>query len=322
MYQGISRALVTGITGQDGFLSAKMLLTRNVKVLGFSRQFNSRIHLLEKNDPSFSSFVPKRNYFSELKDEILRFRPHLILHWAGPQPKEVEENEVLANRFAESSLCAIFEAASQVRLDQEAVKIMVPGSSEFFHKDGLPKNIESNLRSDTPYARNKILIRSTTKKLSEVHGLSVFFPILYSHDSPLRDRTFLSRQIYDFFLNIQHSYETLRIGPLETMRDWSWAEEVIEIVIFQTLQNVGFKEVVVGHGRLTSIDKMIELFAKSMDLNFHYQSRVIIDSQRVRPQEILGSYPDSESKNTILTSQPPSEWIPKYVRQARTLLSQ
>ena len=315
VYQGSKKALITGISGQDGFLSAKLLLSLDFEVLGYVRQLNERLVTLEKLHPKLSIFVSRYDYFSELNEQIFSFKPNLILHWAAPQPQEVATNEKLAHFFAESSLSAIYGAAKAVASSQSFVKIMVPGSSEIFCKDGLPKNIQSRTIRESPYARNKLLLRSIASDLSEKYKLSTLFPILYSHESPLRKKHFLSHQLCDFFLNFKETERYLRIGPLETMRDWSWAEEVVGIIVHETIQTQKYREIVVGHGKLTSIEELLNLFSESVEILDHYKSRLIIDQNHVAAEELVGSFADAEHPNTILTTLSPREWVPRYLSQ-------
>lgn len=317
VYQGIKRAVITGVGGQDGILSSQLLIYRGYEVIGFTREISREVADFGQLHKNFKIVQCNGSYFNELKRTIQEFKPNLILHWAAPQPKQVSQDEGRAIDFAELSLKAIYEAAAIIKSVDGYIKVLVPGTSEFFAKDGLPKTVFSEVIGKTPYARNKLLFRKLARELASKYQIDTLFPIFYSHDSPLRNRTYLSKQIYYFMQRQKKENVSFSVGPLSTRRDWSWAPEVVSLVVDELHATEGYREIIVGHGKLTSIVELINLFAVEMHIDDDFWLNISIDNSFVPYEELEGSYADPHY--SVLTTLNPVEWVSQYVKTAETL---
>lgn len=306
--------LTTGISGQDGFLCSLHYLKRGYQVVGITKQINQRVRYLQTFRNSFVVINSTSNeYLQTLKTTILQFEPGLILHWASPQPAACEKDIQSSLTFVLRTIECIFESAGALSRLGKKTKVFVPGSSEVFKKDGSGKDVLSLESEKSPYAMLKIEARALCRNMSESVSVDTLFGILFSHESPLREQGFLTRQIFEYLKNAQNE-SPLIVGSLQTARDWSWAIEVIGIIADILEQCAGYTEYVIGSGVLTTLEELINLFSHALGITNFNNVKIEIDSTRVAMSEICGSY--AEGYNVALTSLKPTTWVRKYVELA------
>jgi len=232
-------ALITGVTGQDGSLLARLLLERGYRVTGTMRQARS--------EPGASLW--RLRELGIERHEQLSFRPFELLDATAPRSliDEVQPEEVynLAGRssvgasFGEPLLSLQADGAAPLRWLQAIresgakARFLQTSSSEMFGQPpGTPQDEDTPLRPRTPYGAAKAYAHWMTVSYREVHGLFACSAILYNHESPYRGAEFVTRKITDAVAKIRlGTLDCLHLGWLDARRDWGYAPEYVDAMV-------------------------------------------------------------------------------------------
>ena len=280
----MKRALITGITGQDGSYLAELLLAKGYEVYGLTRRsstpITSRIdHLLDR-----IHLVP-----GDLLDQ-----PSLVEAMEIARPDEVYN--LAAQSFVQTSwnqpvLTAEFTATGVTRM-LEAVKKVAPkarfyqaSSSEMFGKvQAVPQNEETPFYPRSPYGVAKLYGHWITVNYRESFGLHASSGILFNHESPRRGIEFVTRKITYHVALIKHGLANeLRLGNLEAKRDWGFAGDYVE-AMWLMLQQDRPDDYVIATNETHSVKAFVELAFARADLE--WQKYVKIDERFMRPAEV------------------------------------
>ena len=272
----MKRALITGITGQDGSYLAELLLNKGYEVHGIKRRsssFNtSRIdHLYE--DPHFN----QKNFilhYGDLTDStnliriIQDIEPDEIYNLGAQSHVSVsfESPEYTANCDALGTL-RILEAIRILNLTKKT-KFYQASTSELFGKvQETPQNELTSFYPRSPYAAAKIYAYWITVNYREAYNIFACNGILFNHESPRRGETFVTRKITRGLSRIELGLENcLFLGNLDSKRDWGHARDYVEIQ-WLMLQNEYPEDFVVSTGRSESVRKFIEISASKLNWN-------------------------------------------------------
>ena len=278
------RALVTGVTGQDGSYLAELLLEKGYEVHGMVRRSSSdnyeriahlgdriRLHQGDLLDPS------------ALLNLLRSVRPHELYNLAA--------QSFVPTSWAQPSLTGEFTALGVTRL-LEAVRIVDPeirfyqaSSSEMFGKvQEVPQRESTPFYPRSPYAVAKLFGHWITVNYRESFGLHAVSGILFNHESPRRGREFVSRHVSEAVARIKLGLaDTLPIGNQDAHRDWGYAREYVD-VIWRMLQTEKPVDYVIGTGTAHSVREFIaEAFAH---VGLDPADFVRQDPSRLRPAEV------------------------------------
>jgi GDPmannose 4,6-dehydratase len=275
------KALITGITGQDGSYLAEFLLGKGYEVHGIKRRASSfntdRIdHLYQ--DPHERG-VKMHLHYGDMTDAtnliriIQEVQPSEIYNLAAQSHVQVsfETPEFTANADALGTL-RILEAVRILGLDK-ATRIYQASSSEMFGKvQEVPQKETTPFYPRSPYGAAKVYAYWITVNYREAYGMHVSNGILFNHESPVRGETFVTRKITRALARIKEGLQDrLYIGNLHSQRDWGHARDYVE-AMWLMLQQEQPDDFVIASGEQHSVREFIELAAGNLDMDIEWRN--------------------------------------------------
>ncbi len=276
------KALIFGITGQDGSYLAEFLLKKKYSVHGVKRRSSSintfRIdHIYE--DPH----VRSRNFFlhyGDITDStsvskiIERIKPDEIYNLAAQSHVAVsfEVPEYTANADALGAL-RILEAIKFHKLEKKT-KFYQAGTSEMYGKvQETPQNEKTNFYPLSPYGVAKLYAHWITKNYREAYDIFGSNGILFNHESPRRGETFVTEKIIRALVRIKMGKQkNLFLGNLDSKRDWGHARDYVE-AMWKILQQKKPDDYVIATGKQLSIRQFINLVSKKLNMNIAWKGK-------------------------------------------------
>jgi GDPmannose 4,6-dehydratase len=285
------RALITGITGQDGSYLAELLLSKGYEVHGIIRRSSSlstsRIdHLYQ--DPH-SRTVPLVLHYGDLSDSsslintLNRIRPDEVYN-LGAQ-SHVAVSFEMPEFTADSTAMGTLRLLEAIRHATWPVRYYQAGSSEMFgNANELPQNELTPFQPRSPYAVAKVFAHWMTIQYREAHGVFAANGILFNHESPRRGVTFVTRKITRGIAAILSKAESkLYLGNLDAYRDWGYAPEYVE-AMWSILQADEPEDFVIATGATHTVREFASLAFELVGLD--WQDHVEIDPRYFRPTEV------------------------------------
>jgi GDPmannose 4,6-dehydratase len=289
------RALITGITGQDGSYLAELLLAKGYEVHGMIRRsstFNTqRIeHLYED---VHSADRPLRLHHGDMADGnglarlIGEIEPHEVYNLAAQSHVRVSFDQ--PNYTADVTAVGVLRLLEAIRDYQDhsgqTVRFYQASSSEMFGKvRETPQTETTPFHPRSPYAVAKVYAHWATVNYRESYGIHASCGILFNHESPRRGETFVTRKITRAAARIKLGLqEKLYLGNLEAQRDWGFAGDYVE-AMWLMLQQDEPDDYVIATGETHSVREFCEKAFGRLDLD--YQDYVEIDPRYFRPAEV------------------------------------
>jgi len=284
----MKKALITGITGQDGSYLAEFLLSKGYEVHGIVRRVAfedpehrlSRIkHLLDKlilHPASLESYASIFNVVEKVKpDECYHLAAQSFVSYSFEDEFSTINTNINGVHFV---LSAIKEKASKC-------KFYFAASSEMF---GLaketPQNENTPFHPRSPYGISKLAGFELTRNYREAYGLFACNGILFNHESPRRGFEFVTRKISNTTARIKLGLDKeLRLGNLNAKRDWGYAGNYVE-AMWLMLQQENPDDYVIATGETHSVKEFAELAFSYIGLN--WKDYVVTDKQLYRPTEV------------------------------------
>ena len=312
------RALITGITGQDGSYLAELLLAKGYEVHGLIRRastFNTeRIdHVYE--DPQ----EPERKlvlHHGDLHDGaglvslLSRVRPDEVYHLGAQSHVRVSfDMPVYTGDVTGLSTVQLLEAIRSVGL--ETTRFYQAGSSEMFGATAPPQNEDSYFHPRSPYGVAKVYGYWITRNYREAYGMFAVNGILFNHESPRRGETFVTRKITRAVARIQAGLqEHLYLGNLNAVRDWGYALEYVD-AMWRMLQVDEPGDYVVATGTAYSVRDFVEMAFGQAGLD--WEKHVRFDERYLRPSEVDSLIGNADRARAILGWEP-STFTPELAR--------
>ena len=278
------RALITGITGQDGSYLAEYLLTKGYEVIGVVRRTSH--HSYERID----HLIPRiRIVAADLLDQH-----SLTMVLQDTQPDEIYNlaaQSFVPTSFTQPVLTGEFTALGVTRI-LEAVRLVCPtarfyqaSSSEMFGKViTTPQNETTPFYPRSPYGVAKLYGHWITVNYRESYGLYAVSGILFNHESPRRGMEFVTRKVSDAAARIKLGRATeLRMGNLDAKRDWGFAGDYVD-AMWRMLQPATPQDYVVGTGKAHSVEQLVSAAFGHVGLD--WRKHVVVDPQFYRPAEV------------------------------------
>ena len=286
----MKRALITGITGQDGSYLAELLLSKGYEVHGVVRRasnFNTaRIsHLYE--DPR-ESLTRLRLHYGDLTEGtrlvalLAEISPDEIYHLAAQSHVRVSFDEPLYT--ADTTGLGTARLLDAIRLLGLGCRFYQASSSEMFGGTPPPQNEDSPLRPRSPYAAAKAYAYWITRNYRDAYGTYAVNGILFNHESPRRGETFVTRKITLAAARISMGLqEHLYLGNLDAVRDWGYAPEYAD-AMWRMLQRDEPTDYVVATGTACSVR---EFLGHAFDrVGLDWTRYVRLDERHLRPTEV------------------------------------
>lgn len=303
------KALITGITGQDGYYLAKLLIEKGYEVHGTIRR-SSTINT-DRIDPLISEFeeVGKLNlHYSDLLDSaslnslINQIQPDEIYNLAAQSHVAVSfKNPIYTTQTGTLGSVALLEA---VRHSNNEIKFYQASSSEMY--GGINKemlNETSPLIPKSPYAASKVFAHNMTKLYRESYDLFCVNGILFNHESPHRGQTFVTRKITRAVGRIVNNLQSkLTLGNLDASRDWGFAGDYVE-GMWLMLQHDTPDDWVLATGETHTVKEFLQKAFDYVDLD--WEKYVQTSEKYFRPNEVEHLLGDSTKARNELS------WSPK-----------
>lgn len=278
------KALITGITGQDGSYLAELLLEKGYEVFGMVRRsstenFERIEHLHGKVELIQADLLDELSLIKTLEtvqpNEIYNLAAMSFVPTSWTQP-------VLTGEFTALGVSRLLEA---VRLVSPEAKFYQASSSEMYGKvREVPQTELTPFYPRSPYAVSKVYGHYITVNYRESYDLFCVSGILFNHESPRRGKEFVTRKITDGVAQIKQGFaKDLHLGNIESERDWGFAGDYVKAMYMMLQQDVP-DDFVISTGQTHSVRKFCKLAFDCVGLN--YEDYVVQDERFMRPAEV------------------------------------
>jgi len=296
------KALITGITGQDGAHLAEFLLAKDYEVHGMVRRastenFERIDHLRDRITLHQADLLDQLsivNLIGEVRPrEVFNLAAQSFVPTSWLQP-------LLTGEFTALGVARVLEA---IRLIDPEIRFYQASSSEMFGKvQQEPQNEQTPFWPRSPYGVAKVYGHWITVNYRESYGIFACSGILFNHESPLRGKEFVTRKITDAVARIKLGVQQeLKLGNLDAMRDWGFAGDYIK-AMWLMLQQDEPNDYVVATGEKHSVREFVELAFSHADLDWH--DYVQTDPALFRPAEVSTLRGDPTMAKEVLGWQP------------------
>jgi len=297
------RALITGVTGQDGSYLAELLLEKGYEVYGMTRRASTenleRIgHLVDRVTLIQGDLLDPPSLDSALREA----QPHEVYNLAAQSFVPTSWNQpVLTAEFTAVGVTRVLEA---VRAVDAEIRFYQASSSEMFGKvREVPQTELTPFHPRSPYGVAKAYGHHITVNYRESYDLFAVSGILFNHESPRRGLEFVTRKISDGVARIKHGLaEELRLGNLDARRDWGFAGDYVE-AMWLMLQQDEALDYVVATGEEHSVREFVEIAFERVGLD--PDKHVVVDPRFLRPAEVDHLVGDASKARREL------EWAPR-----------
>ena len=299
-----TKALITGITGQDGSYLAEFLLEKGYEVHGLIRRastFNTqRIdHLyLDPHDPKAQLFLHYADLTdgSRLSSLLAEISPDEIYNLAAQSHVRVSFDE--PEYTGDTTGLGTIRMLEAMRQSAPEAKFYQASSSEMFGAANSPQNESTEFYPRSPYGVAKLYSHWMTKNYREAYGLFAASGILFNHESPRRGETFVTRKITRAVARIAKGQQKeLFLGNLDARRDWGYAPEYV-VAMWQMLQADAPDDYVIGTGTDLGVKDFVRLSFEHADLD--WEKYVRFDDRYIRPTEVDTLVADSSKASKDL----------------------
>jgi GDPmannose 4,6-dehydratase len=300
------KALITGVTGQDGSYLAELLLEEGYEVFGVVRRSSTenferiehlkgKLRLVQADLLDLLSLI---NVVKEVRPtEIYNLAAQSFVPTSWQQP-------MLTGEFTALGVTRLLEA---VRLVDPAIRFYQASSSEMFGKvRETPQSETTPFYPRSPYGVAKVYGHWITVNYRESYDLFAVSGILFNHESPRRGREFVSRKVTDGVARIKLGLrDKLRMGNLDAKRDWGYAPDYVR-AMWQMLQHDAPEDFVVATGQTHSVRDLLEVAFRHAGLD--WEKHVEVDASLIRPAEVEQLRGDAGKAHRFLDWQPTVEF--------------
>jgi GDPmannose 4,6-dehydratase len=301
------KALICGISGQDGSYLAQFLLTKGYEVYGSSRDaqaasFKNLVRLGIRDQVKVESV--SLTDFRSVIQALAKIQPDEVYNLAGQSSVGLSFEQPVET--LESMSFGILNLLEAIRFTGRPIRLYNSGSSECFgDTNGLAADENTPFRPRSPYAVAKATAFWEVANYREAYGLFACSGICSNHESPLRAERYVTRKIVAAACRIAAgSKEKLRLGNIQISRDWGWAPEYVA-VMWRMLQEERPDDFVIATGETHTLEEFLGLVCSGVNLD--WREHVVLDPALMRPSELLVSRSDPRKAQSLLG------WKAKFV---------
>ena len=299
---GAPRALITGITGQDGSYLADLLLEEGYEVFGMIRRSSTEaseriLHLEGKVEFLQADLLDQ----ASLQQALREARPREVYNLAAQSFVPTSWSQpVLTTEFTALGVTRMLEA---VRAIDPGIRFYQASSSEMFGKvREIPQNETTPFYPRSPYGVAKAYGHFLTVNYRESYGIFAASGILFNHESPRRGREFVTRKITDGVARIKLGLaRELRLGNLDSRRDWGYAPDYVR-AMWMMLQQDEADDFVIATGKMHTVQDAVEIAFGHVGLDWH--DHVVVDPALIRPAEVDQLLGDASKARRVLGWEP------------------
>jgi GDPmannose 4,6-dehydratase len=304
----MKRALITGITGQDGSYLAELLLSKGYEVHGLIRRastFNTeRIDHLYKDfhDPEARVYLHygDLSVSGQLTDLLSEIQPDEIYNLGAQSHVRVSFD--MPEYTGDITGLGTLRLLEAMRKTGIVTKFYQASSSEMFGAAPPPQSEETPFQPQSPYAAAKVYAYYIVKNYRQAYNLFACNGILFNHESPRRGETFVTRKITRAAARIKLGMQQkLYLGNMEAKRDWGFAGDYVE-AMWRMLQQDKPDDFVIALGETHSVREFVEKVFQKLDMDYH--EYVEVDPRYFRPTEVDVLLGDSSKARKNLSWEP------------------
>jgi len=281
------KALICGISGQDGAYLAQLLLAKDYEVYGTSRDaqvsiFSNLTALGIRDQVNLSSMV--LTDFRSVLQTLSQVEPDEVYNLAGQSSVGLSFQQPVET--LESISIGTLNLLESIRFLGKPIRLYSASSSECFGDTGnQPANENTPFKPRSPYAVAKSAAHWEVANYRDAYGLFACSGILFNHESPLRPERFVTRKIVSSACRIADGkQEKLTLGNLDIQRDWGWAPEYVE-AMWLMMQVSEPEDFVIATGQTNSLRTFCKVVFDQLGLD--WEKHVVVDKTLYRPSEIM-----------------------------------
>ena len=308
----MKRALITGVTGQDGSYLAELLLDKGYEVHGVIRRsstFNtSRIEHLYKDPHEKDNHI--HFHYGDITDGVgisnlvRELEPHEIYNLAAQS--HVKVSFEMPDFTAQVDAVGTIRLLEAIRAAKIETKFYQASTSELFGSTPPPQSETSMFAPQSPYAAAKLYSYWVVRNYRDAYGLHATNGILFNHESPRRGETFVTRKITMAAARIKLGIQSkLYLGNLNAIRDWGYAPEYVESM-WRMLQQPIPGDYVVATGVGATVRDFCEASFSALDLD--YRDHVEVDDRYTRPTEVDALIGETSKAAKVLGWKAKTHW--------------
>ncbi len=278
------RALITGITGQDGSYLAELLLEQGYDVVGMVRRsstvnFERITHLMDDVEFAAGDLLDQMSMIEVLQ----KHRPEEVYNLAAQSFVQTSFGQPVLT--GETTALGVTRLLDAIRIVDDSIRFYQASSSEMFGKvHEVPQSETTPFHPRSPYGVAKVYGHWITVNYRESYDLHASSGILFNHESPRRGLEFVTRKITHGAAQIALGQATeLRLGNLDAKRDWGFAGDYVE-AMWRMLQQEAPDDFVICTGETHSVREFCELAFGRAGLD--YEDHVVVDERFIRPAEV------------------------------------
>jgi GDPmannose 4,6-dehydratase len=278
------RALITGITGQDGSYLAEFLLDRDYEVIGMVRRSSTVSYERIAHIQDRVRFAPGDLLDGVSMIEVLRtYRPSEVYNLAAQSFVQTSFGQPVLT--GETTALGVTRILDAIRLVDPEIRFYQASSSEMFGKVREVPQVETTpFHPRSPYGVAKVYGHWITVNYRESYDLHATSGILFNHESPRRGLEFVTRKITNTVAKIKLGRaEELRLGNLDAQRDWGYAADYVD-AMWRMLQQDSPRDYVICTGQTHSVREFCHLAFDHVGLN--WEDFVVVDEEFMRPAEV------------------------------------
>jgi GDPmannose 4,6-dehydratase len=283
----MKKALICGISGQDGAYLAQLLLAKGYDVTGTSRDAQlSTFHNLRRlgilDQVRLESMA--LNDFRSSLQVLMKVRPDEVYNLAGQSSVGLSFQQPVET--LESISVGSLNLLEAIRFTERPIRLYNAGSSESFgDTGGMPADEATPFRPRSPYAVAKAAAFWEVANYREAYGLFACSGILFNHESPLRPERFVTKKVISAACRIAAgSRERLHLGNIAIQRDWGWAPEYVE-AMWLMLQQEQPDDYIIATGETSSLQEFVATAFARVGLD--WRDHVETDSSLLRPTDLM-----------------------------------
>jgi GDPmannose 4,6-dehydratase len=302
----MKKALITGISGQDGSYLAEFLLSKDYEVHGLVRRValedeTHRLWRLRNFKDKITLHSGSLESYASLVKIIEKIKPDEIYHLAAQSYVSYSFEDEFST--INTNVNGTHYVLSAVKEFSKKSKFYFAGSSEMFGKvEETPQNERTRFHPRSAYGISKVTGFELTRNYREAYGMNACTGILFNHESPRRGFEFVTRKISHSVARIKHGLQKkISLGNIDSKRDWGHAKDYVE-AMWLMLNQGNNKDFVIGTGEQHSVREFAEKAFNFVNLN--YKDYIKIDQKLIRPAEVDTLLADYSSAKKELNWQP------------------
>ena len=299
----MTRALITGVTGQDGLYLSELLLSKGYEVYGLVRgQNNPKVELLERTVPGVKILTGDLTDFSSLIRTLDASQPDEVYNLGAISYVAYSwENAALTSDVTGKGVLNMLEATRLYAGDDiSKVRFYQASSSEMFGKvQDVPQRESTLLWPRSPYGVAKVFGHYMTINYRESYGMHASSGILFNHESPRRGPEFVTRKVTQAVARISLGLQDgISMGNLDSQRDWGFAGDYVD-AMWRMLQQETADDYVISTNETHSIRELLDVAFNEVGIS-DWEPLVTVDPRFIRPAEVDLLIGDSTKAREVL----------------------